>query len=148
MLWTKSPYWPRREPLHRKIEHPSRESNHCNTENLNSAHGTLTVREDTVCLYLNASVHSNGQADVTGCWNERGYASGEYFDPKVLRLPAYLLVRLRNVFRAKWSALVWRERLQCQYCAKYLTVSVPCVDLERTKSVDQVQLKNVIKCSQ
>jgi len=50
-------------------------------------------------------------------------------------ITADLLVKLRSVFRAEWSALEWRKGIQCQYWAEVpkqwayraLTVSEPTV---------------------
>ena len=55
----------------------SRSSHGQFTVQLRSAQGAVTVRED-ICLYLNASAHTNGHGHVTGRSSKRGYIKKIY----------------------------------------------------------------------
>ena len=59
-----------------------------------------------LCLCLNASVHSNSDAEVTGALSERGYCLESMSGHKVMRLlPKVKLVTLLRIFKAKLTAL-------------------------------------------
>jgi hypothetical protein len=83
----------------------------------------LTIRENTICLYLITSVHTNGHAHGAGHSSERGYSLKEYLTQQQMKSAISLLVKISDVFKAKLTALECRWSVHSEYATQSLTMN-------------------------
>jgi hypothetical protein len=102
------------------------------------AHGQLTVKNNTLRLYLNASVYTNGHADVKGYskWGREIFES--ISDSKLTWWPANLY-RLSYWIRLKQHELRSSDvrTFTVNTPSKSPIVSLPWAERERIKNVDR-----------
>ena len=91
------------------------------------AKGTLTIRENTICLYLMTSGRTKSQAHGAGHSSERGYTLKEYLTQQQMNSAISLLVKILDVFKAKVTALECSRRVHSEYSTQSLTLNTNTV---------------------
>ena len=89
--------------------------------------GMIIIMENTICLYLTTSVHTNGHAHGAGHSSERGFFLKEYLTPKQVNSAISLLVKVLDVFKAKLTQLDWRRSVHSEYSVQSLTMNTNTV---------------------
>jgi hypothetical protein len=91
------------------------------------AKGTLTIRENTSCLYLMTSGHTRSHAYGAGYSSDRGYTLKEYLTQQQMNSAISLLVKILDVFKAKVTAIECSGSVHSEYSTQSLTLNTNTV---------------------